>query len=73
MLIFSPQTLQPGHPRLLLWQWQSGVRKSLLLCLRWRDPVLQLLSPGQRRWQSSWRLPYAGMRGDECEANHFGH
>ena len=53
MLIFSPQTPPPGHPQLLLWQWQSGVRKLLPLCLRWRDPTPQLLSPGQRRWQSS--------------------
>ena len=51
--IFFPQTPPPGHPRLSLWQWQSGVRKSLPLCLRWRDPTPQLLSPGQRRWQSS--------------------
>ena len=51
--IFSPQTPPPGHPQLLLWQWQPGVRKLLPLCLRWRDPVPQLLSPGQRRWQSS--------------------
>ena len=51
--IFSPQTPPPGHPQLLLWQWQSGVRKLLPLCLRWRDLVPQLLSPGQRRWQSS--------------------
>ena len=32
--IFSPQTPPPGHPQLLLWQWQSGVRKSLLWSLR---------------------------------------
>ena len=52
--IFFPQTPPPGHPQLLLWQWQSGVRKLLPLCLRWRDPVPRLLSPGQHRWQSSY-------------------
>ena len=51
--IFSPQTPLPGHPQLSLWQWQSGVRKSLPLCLRWRGLALRLLSPGQHRWQSS--------------------
>ena len=57
--IFSPQTPPPGHPQLLLWQWQSGVRKLLPLLWHWHGPIRRQSLQGPHHLQLSWKLPYS--------------